>query len=165
MEELGLDEETAQKVVDRCSEEAKIVAVEQEEKKRADQAAKAAFLAAGSRGVDGEAFANPPLPMPGVPSTTEAGDLLGEQPATDNGDRLPGAFEATEGMAPEITTHAESVLAGEDLSPEERAMSGVAEGQATERPPQEEDAGRDDADATALTEGAASEAAGGGEQA
>src|SRR5947208_13380396 len=37
MEELGLDEETAQKVVDRCAEEAKIVAVEQE-KKKAEQA-------------------------------------------------------------------------------------------------------------------------------
>src|SRR5438105_293554 len=33
MEELALDEETAQKVVDRCADEAKIVAVEQEKKK------------------------------------------------------------------------------------------------------------------------------------
>ncbi len=41
MEELGLDEETAQKVVDRCAEEAKIVAVEQEAKKVADASAKA----------------------------------------------------------------------------------------------------------------------------
>src|SRR5258705_5775372 len=48
MEELALEEETAQKVVDRCSAEAKIVAVEQEAKKKADAAAKAAFLAAGS---------------------------------------------------------------------------------------------------------------------
>src|ERR1700728_3510106 len=38
--ELGLDEETAQKIVDRCSEEAKIVAVEQEAKKIADASAK-----------------------------------------------------------------------------------------------------------------------------
>src|SRR5580693_1758478 len=36
MEELGLDEATAQRVVDRCTEEAKIVAVEQEAKKAAD---------------------------------------------------------------------------------------------------------------------------------
>src|SRR5215208_1677930 len=75
MEELSLDEETAQKVVDRCSEEAKIVAVEQEAKKKADAAAKAADKAAfdgvlgaaaaagagglagvGARGIDGEAF-------------------------------------------------------------------------------------------------------------
>src|SRR3954465_2515276 len=56
MEELGLDEETAQKVVDRCAEEAKIVAVEQEAKKRVDAAAKAAgraaLLEAGKRGID-----------------------------------------------------------------------------------------------------------------
>src|SRR3954466_5052043 len=48
MEELGLDEETATRVVDRCAEEAKIVAVEQEAKKRADAAAKAAALASGA---------------------------------------------------------------------------------------------------------------------
>src|SRR2546421_8141926 len=46
MEELGLDEATAQKVVDRCAEEAKIVAVEQEEKKKRDAAKKAADQAA-----------------------------------------------------------------------------------------------------------------------
>src|SRR2546430_12320231 len=45
MEELGLDEETAQRVVDRCAEEAKIVAVEQEEKKAAELAAKRAGAA------------------------------------------------------------------------------------------------------------------------
>src|SRR5213082_2401644 len=59
MEELALDEETAQKVVDRCADEAKIVAVEQEAKKKADAAAKAAFLNSGSRGIDGQAFGNP----------------------------------------------------------------------------------------------------------
>src|SRR6188474_722780 len=68
MEELGLEEEKAQQVVDLCAEEAKIVAVEQEAKKKADAAAKAADQAAfasalaggpinttdapGSRGVD-----------------------------------------------------------------------------------------------------------------
>ena len=41
MEELGLDEETAQKVVDLCVEEAKIVAVESEAKKAADAIKKA----------------------------------------------------------------------------------------------------------------------------
>src|SRR5256884_1410112 len=46
MEELALDEETAQKVVDRCADEAKIVAVEQEAKKKADAAAKAKLAAA-----------------------------------------------------------------------------------------------------------------------
>src|SRR3954463_2904965 len=46
MEELALDEATAQRVVDRCAEEAKIVAVEQEEKKKRDAAKKAADQAA-----------------------------------------------------------------------------------------------------------------------
>src|SRR3954464_6178447 len=46
MEELGLDETKAQQVVDLCAEEAKIVAVEQEAKKKADAAAKAADQAA-----------------------------------------------------------------------------------------------------------------------
>src|SRR3954464_536030 len=46
MEELGLDEETAQRVVERCSAEAKIVAVEQEEQKRTQAAEKAALNAA-----------------------------------------------------------------------------------------------------------------------
>src|SRR5437868_12152750 len=42
MEELGLEEELAERVVDRCSEEAKIVAVEQEAKKATDAAARKA---------------------------------------------------------------------------------------------------------------------------
>src|SRR3954451_9080585 len=46
MEELGWDEPKAQQIVDLCAEEAKIVAVEQEAKKRADAAAKAADRAA-----------------------------------------------------------------------------------------------------------------------
>src|SRR4051812_954855 len=92
MEELGLDEETAQKVVDRCAEEAKIVAVEQEAKKKADAARKAADQAAfagalggplnptgepGSRGVDAVAFANPLLPQGSLPSVEE--ELLDER--------------------------------------------------------------------------------------
>src|SRR5918997_507729 len=46
MEELQLPEELAQRIVDRCTEEAKIVAVEQEAKKKADAKAKAANQAA-----------------------------------------------------------------------------------------------------------------------
>src|SRR5215207_8275424 len=125
MEELGLDEETAQKVVDRCSEEAKIVAVEQEAKKKVDAAAKAADRAAfagigaaeaaaraadraafdsfGERGVDAEAFANPLLPQ-----TPEAVVKPEDEAIDTNLDRMPGAMEATEGSAPEITTHREN---------------------------------------------------------
>ncbi len=127
MEELGLDEPTAQKVVDRCAEEAKIVAVEQEQKKAAQAAAKfsggAGLASAGGRGVDGVAFANPLLPQtPEAAVRTEEAD----SPTPDeSADRMPGAMEATEGSAPEITTHAESTLASEDdLSPEEQAVRG-----------------------------------------
>src|SRR5215210_971293 len=67
VQELGLVEELAQRIVDRCTEEAKIVAVEQEAKKAAEAKAKAANQAAlmgvAARGVDGVAFANPLLPQ------------------------------------------------------------------------------------------------------
>jgi transcription antitermination factor NusA-like protein len=46
MEELALEEELAERVVARCSEEAKIVAVEQEAKKKADAAKRIADRAA-----------------------------------------------------------------------------------------------------------------------
>src|SRR6476661_1577 len=88
MEELGLSEEIAEQVVNRCGEEAKVVQAEQEAKKAAEATARAqaaaAFAGAGarsasatdagalgrqfnptgapdSRGVDGVAFANPLL--------------------------------------------------------------------------------------------------------
>src|SRR5215218_5460973 len=44
MEELGIEEAVAERMVDRCSEEAKIVAVEQEEKKRTEAAQRSAAL-------------------------------------------------------------------------------------------------------------------------
>ena len=47
MEEVGLEESMAERVVNRCAEEAKIVAVEQEKKKAEQAAAQAAKAAAG----------------------------------------------------------------------------------------------------------------------
>src|SRR5688572_24181891 len=70
MEELGMEEELAQRVVERCADEAKVVASEQEAKKKADAAAKAADRAAmeaGMKGIDGTAFANPLLPQGTTP--------------------------------------------------------------------------------------------------
>jgi N utilization substance protein A len=130
VEEIGLEEAIATRLVERCAEEAKIVAVEQEAKKAADAKAKAAdrmalansgMAGAGSRGIDGQAFANP---------------LLQQVPMHDNGDdsalpdgevgALPGALESSEGGAPEITTHGMSSRADQDeLSPEELAISGI----------------------------------------
>jgi len=143
MEELGLDEETAQKVVDRCAEEAKVVAVEQEAKKKADAIEKAKVMAAmggtggvsagiggplnptgepGSRGVDAVAFANPLLPQGDRPPTVEEEVEEGRDP-DQSASTMPGAMEATEGVAPEIGTHSNDTFAdGSELSPEERAI-------------------------------------------
>jgi N utilization substance protein A len=77
MEELGLDEPTAQKVVDRCSEEAKVVAVEQEAKKSADAKAKAADKAALLALGDASASAEAPR------SAEAAPEPAAEAPATE----------------------------------------------------------------------------------
>src|SRR3954471_23584099 len=161
MEELGLAEPLAQTIVDRCTDEAKLVVVEQEAKKAADaraKAADAAALAAGMKGVDGVAFANPLLPQ-----TAEAA-VKTEEPITagaadGDGDRLPSAMEATDGIAPELTTHSEAMLQPlNELSPEEQAIQGMMPG--SESGDQaSEDAGRDyadeEGDTAALAEGRA----------
>src|SRR3954470_14684179 len=161
MEELGLDEEFAQRIVTRCGEEAKIVAVEQEAKKAADaraKAADAAALAAGMKGVEGVAFANPLLPQTGEAAVkTEEPVTAGA--ADGDGDRLPSAMEATDGIAPELTTHSEAMLQPlNELSPEEQAIQGMMPG--SESGDQaSEDAGRDyadeEGDTAALAEGRA----------
>src|SRR3954447_22488666 len=104
MEELGIEESVANAAVEKCAAEAKIVAVEQEKKKAEAARAKAsglAILSAGMKGVDGVAFANPLLPQ-----TAEAA-VKTEEPITagaadGDGDRLPSAMEATDGIAPEL---------------------------------------------------------------
>jgi len=119
MEELGLPEDVANRVVEKCGEVAKVVAVEQAAKKALDAQAKATekgeaekFLAA-LRG--GEAAP--------VGESAEAAPAEG---STETGERMPGALEASEGAAPEVTVHAEQPRdTGEELSPEEQAISGV----------------------------------------
>jgi N utilization substance protein A len=162
MEELGLDEEMAQRIVDRCAEEAKVVAVEQAAKKQAEASAKAseasaardALAAIAARGVDAEAGAVPPAEPPSeeLPVDEEATDADAD---AESPDRMPGAMEAAEGGAPEITVHSEESLRGadEDLSPEEEAIQGVQNGPRQDRSP---DLGDDEnADAAALAEGRA----------
>jgi N utilization substance protein A len=178
MEELGLDEAFAQRIVDRCSQEARIVATEQEAKKAAEAKAKAEAAAAfsgiggpinatgepNSRGVDAVAFANPLLPQ--TPETVvradEPGGLGGPSDETADGevirDRMPGAMEAADGGAPEITVHAAQSMAGRDeLSPEERAIHGIEEGDADVDAGDEDrkDFADEDADTAALAEGRA----------
>jgi N utilization substance protein A len=107
MEELGLDEETAQKVVDRCAEEAKVVAAEQEAKKVADASAKAKEAAA-------------------VAADKAALLALGDSPSDSvAGMTVPGALEAASGGAPETVVHDQSVASnGNELSVEEQALQG-----------------------------------------
>jgi N utilization substance protein A len=143
MEELGLVEAKAEEVVTKCAEEAKVVAAEQEAKKAAEAKAKAADRAAlmASAHATANAGVNPLLNPP----------ALGEEPAApEDGDtsRMPSALEATEGMAPEITTHDEKAMTdSSELSPEEQAMSGVESEQVPEQIPDEND------DNAALAEG------------
>src|SRR5690606_25908961 len=132
-------------IVERCTEEAKIVAVEQQAKKEAEARAKAAGNA------DTEKFLAA-LQGDGSP----AGEDNAEPAASDDdsdaeaGDSVPGAMEATDGASPEVTVHKEQVLGGNDeLSPEEQAVAGaVSEEQAASRPPEDEEA-----DVRSLAEG------------
>jgi N utilization substance protein A len=111
MEELGLLEDVAQVIVDKCAVEAKIVAVEQEAKRATDASARARINKAG-------------------PTNALEMALAGDRGATAvapteavESDKLPGALEAAEGGSPETVTHAEqSIGNGDDLSPEEQAL-------------------------------------------
>jgi len=170
MEELGLDEEMAQRIVDRCAEEAKIVQVEQDAKKAAELAAKragAAAAAAGgagllggalnptgdprSRGVDAVAFANPLLQQAPLREEPANGQTPEDEAAEAAVPHMPGAMEASDGASPEIVTHDESAIAGgAELSPEEQAIHGIA--QREDGDVQQKDFDEDD-DAAALAEG------------
>lgn len=117
MQEVGMTEELAQIVMERCASEAKVVAVEQEKKKLEQASAKAeepkdlGVLAALGL-----------APAPERRSAPAEGEEAGE-----SGSKMPGAMEASEGGAPEVTVHDEHALAGADeLSPEEQAVQGVA---------------------------------------
>jgi len=115
MEVLGLDQETADRVVAKCAIEAKIVAVEIEAKKKDDQKAKAADAAikAAEKKAELDAF---------LGLTKNAAEVTG-----DESGKMPGALESSEGGSPETTTHKSANSAGDDeLSPEELAIGGVA---------------------------------------
>jgi N utilization substance protein A len=159
-EELGLDEAKAQQVVDRCTEEAKIVAVEQEAKKTAEAAARRASASApppaadvgadsGGDGSAGGGFVNPLLAAANVAdptasgATRDVGDSAADGAAGGVAEANPdgtigeviataGALEATEGLAPEIATHDEKALKHPgNKTPEEQAMHMVENANAT----------------------------------
>lgn len=143
MEELGLSEEMAQQVVERCAEEAKIVAVEQEAKRLAEASAKAAASAAGPNALE--------MALAGDASTRGEGD----EPTSDAAAaaNMPGPLEATEGAAPEVVTHEEQQSVGDELSPEEQAVrvGGSDEG----GPGDSKEYADEDGDTAALAEGRA----------
>ena len=162
VQELTIDQELAQRLVDRCGEEAKIVTVEQEEKKRAAAIAKAqqpamdprdaaVMRALGLRGVDGEATGQPAGPRALVEEGAQDAAAVADA-TTDEGSiaRMPGPMESVEGGAPEVTVHKETDLSGGELSPEERAVN-VADGNDAER----KDFADEGADTAALAEGRA----------
>ncbi len=106
MQETGMDQAAAEKVLARCAEEAKVVASEQEAKKASDASAKAGKAAS-------------------VPAAVRD---PGQRDTDDAGVSMPGALEAA-GGAPETTVHGIKTGVGNDeLSLEEQAINGLENG-------------------------------------
>ena len=121
MEELGLVEDIAQKVVARCSVEAKLVEQEKALKKQADSLVKASAEEESRRAMDA-------LLGLGSASADGSASASAEAPATanDGENAMPGPMENVEGAAPEVTVHGEgAVKNGQELSVEEKAISGI----------------------------------------
>jgi hypothetical protein len=159
MEELGIPEDVAEAAVERCAAEAKVVAIETEKKKAEAARAKASGVSAGAndlaalmglKGVDGLAGTPPAEPravQEGPGATIDAAVAEGGE---EGADRMPGAMEASEGGAPEVTVHSEQAFGDRsDLSPEEQAVN-VASAQPDEGAERVES---EDDDAAALAEG------------
>jgi N utilization substance protein A len=148
MEELGMDEALAARVVEICSEVAKVVAVEQAAKKEAEAKAKASSALESKRALDALLGLNRASANPEAAETSSETSV----PAAEEGPaELPGALQATEGSAPEVTVHqAAMVAAGDELSVEEQAISGleIAGLGPTEKPLEDENE-----DVAALAEG------------
>ena len=144
MEELGLTEAVAQKVVERCSAEAKIVAVELEQKKA--QAALAKAAATEIRDAQDEAVLRALGLREPEPAKAAA---EGEDSAVQ--EKTPGPMETVEGGAPETTVHDEKeTVPAEELSPEEQAVQGVVAATTPEAP---EGEAAEASDPAALVEG------------
>jgi N utilization substance protein A len=144
IEEAGLSEELAQKVLARCTEEARLVAVEQETK-RLEQAAAAARPVERDPRDDAVLAALGLGPMVPRRARSEEPESPDESPQVD---RLPDPLQTADGGAPETTVHREAPVVTEDLSPEEQAVQGLPQAD----PP---GTGRSDdaADPAALVEG------------
>jgi len=131
-EEIGITEELAVKVMERCAAEAKIVEVEKAAKKQTDALAKASAAQESKKVMDA-------LMGIGVEAAASEEDAA----------RMPGSMESAVGGAPEVTVHAECSDAGQtELSPEEQAVNGaIAPGSSSVQPAEE------DSDVAGLAEG------------
>jgi hypothetical protein len=163
MEEIGMDEALAAKSVEICSEVAKVVAVETAAKKEAEAKAKAEAANESKRALDallGLSSGAPAAPAVGAAAAAQAPAPPTGAPEDDGTSgvetppEMPGALEASEGAAPEITVHKESSSNGaEDLSPEEQAIQGFEPGNANDGEPMAP--GDEESDVAALAEGRA----------
>jgi N utilization substance protein A len=137
VEELELAEELAQRVVARCAEDAKVWSAEQAAKKEADASAKAAAASESKRALDA---------LLGI---GESGNAPEGETAESSETSMPGPLEASEGGSPEVTVHQQSMHGDQDeLSPEERAVRGLAAGDVKAKELEDENA-----EAAALAEG------------
>ena len=143
MEELGLDEATAEKIVTKCASEAKIVAAEQEAKKSAEAKKKAADKAAFEGGPRSASAAEEPNPLL---AAAEAKPAEEAEPAAEH---VPDGMETAAGGSPETIVHDEKSFANSDeLSPEEQAVHGQVQASVPDGLPDEDADG-----AAALAEG------------
>lgn len=133
------DEALAQRVVERCAEEAKLVVVEQAAKKEAEAKAKA------SKAADTEKFMAALRGGGETPARSEP-ESAGES------SEVPGPMEDAAGGAPEVIVHdQERGTPVSELSPEERAVEGLEE--STQGESAQKDLDEEDIDAAALAEG------------
>lgn len=139
VEELELSEELAQRVVERCAEEAKVWSAEQARKKEAEASAKAAAAADSKRALDA---------LLGIGEQSAGG---AEEPSGEGNAAMPGPLEAANGGAPEVTVHQQSMrdAQADELSPEEQAVQGVSE----ESGPASKEIEDENAEEAALAEG------------
>jgi N utilization substance protein A len=168
IEELGLDEQVADKVVTRCAAEAKIVTVEQEQKKAKQALVKASVVqvrdaqdeavlrALGLRGVGVQATAAllpPRAVQESGAAAAEAVESAQDEAGQEASQRMPGSMESVEGVAPEVTVHQEVASApGEELSPEEQAIGGLVESN-DKGQEQKQNMSDEEADTAGLVEG------------
>ncbi len=138
MEELGMDEALAAKAVEICIETAKVVAVETAARKEAEAKAKAsaandsrralnALLGLGSASASGgDGNANGAGNAVATEAVAPTGGDAEPTGAPETSSEMPEPLESSDGGAPEIMVHKEStLLAAEDLSPEEEAIQGL----------------------------------------